>query len=187
VRWASVRFRSHSLPSQCLRMHECFRRLTGELLEDRGGRRYDKLQAKRQDDVKQKLRRHLGGVYLALSEEPQPTRAWRVGSKGERALGQYLESLHDDSRVVVLHDRRIRGSRANIDHIVICRGGIYAIDDKNHTGKVQRIDKGGWFSTDLRLYLGRRDCTELVSGMEKQVAAIEAALGDAVCKSSRSK
>jgi Nuclease-related domain len=143
-------------------------------------RRYDKLHAKRQVEVKQRFGRRLGGVYLALSDEPQSTQAWRVGSKGERALGQYLESLHDDSRVIVLHDRRIPGSRANIDHIAICRSGIYAIDAKNYTGKVQRIDRGGWFSTDLRLYVGRRDCTKFVSGMEKQVAAIKSALGDAL-------
>jgi hypothetical protein len=141
---------------------------------------YDKLHAKRQVEVKQRFGRRLGGVYLALSDEPQSTQAWRVGSKGERALGQYLESLHDDSRVIVLHDRRIPGSRANIDHIAICRSGIYAIDAKNYTGKVQRIDRGGWFSTDLRLYVGRRDCTKFVSGMEKQVAAIKSALGDAL-------
>ena len=45
---------------------------------------------------------------------------------------------------------------------------------------MQRIDKGGWLSTDLRLYVGRRDCTKLASGMEKQVEAIRTALGDAI-------
>jgi hypothetical protein len=141
-------------------------------------RRYDKLHAQREDDVKRKLGRRLGGVYLALSEEPQSTRAWGVGSKGERLLGEYLESLHDESKLVVLHDRRIPGSRANIDHIAICRNGIYAIDAKNYEGKVQRIDRGGWLSTDLRLYVGRRDCTKLVYGMGKQVEALRSALGE---------
>lgn len=139
-------------------------------------RRYDKLHAEREDAVKRKLGRRLGGVYLALSEEPQSTRAWAVGSKGERLLGEYLESLQYESRVVVLHDRRIPGSRANIDHIAICPSGIYVIDAKNYEGKVQRIDKGGWFSTDLRLYVGSRDCTKLVAGMERQADAIRSAL-----------
>lgn len=122
-------------------------------------RRYDKLHDQREENAKRKLGRRLGGAYLALSTEPQSTRAWGVGSKGERLLGEYLESIHDESRVIVLHDRRIPGSRANIDH---------------------RIDKGGWLSTDLRLYVGRRDCTKLASGMEKQVEAIRTALGDAI-------
>jgi hypothetical protein len=42
---------------------------------------------------------------------------------------------------------------------------------------VQRVDKGGWFSTDFRLYVARRDCTKLVHGMAKQAEAIQVALG----------
>ncbi|RDI74404.1 Nuclease-related protein [Gaiella occulta] len=143
-------------------------------------RKYEKLHDRREEHAKQKLGRRIGGVYLALSTEPQSTRAWGIGSKGERRLGEYLESIHDESRVIVLHDRRIPGSKANIDHIAVCRNGIYAIDAKNYAGKVQRIDRGGWFSTDLRLYVGRRDCTRLVGGMGKQIEAIRSALGEAV-------
>lgn len=143
-------------------------------------RRYEKLHNEREEHAKAKLGRRLGGAYLALSEEPQSTRAWSVGSKGERLLGEYLESIHNESRVIVLHDRRIPGSRANIDHIAVCRSGIYAIDAKNYEGSVQRIDKGAWLSTDLRLYVGRRDCTKLVSGTGEQVEAIRSALGEAL-------
>jgi hypothetical protein len=146
------------------------------------GRKYDKLHDQREEHVKQNLGRRFGGLYLALSNEPQSIRAWGIGSRGERRLGEYLESLHDESSVVVLHDRRIPGSRANIDHIAVCRNGIYAIDAKNYQGRVQRIDKGGWFSTDERLYVGQRDCTKLVSGMTKQVEAIRSALGEALAQ-----
>ena len=101
---------------------------------------------------------------------------WAVGGKGERLLGEYLESIHDETRVIVLHDRRIPGSRANIDHIAICRTGVYAIDAKNYKGKVQRIGRGGWFSTDQHLVVGRRDCTKLVRAMGGQVEAIQSVL-----------
>jgi hypothetical protein len=43
---------------------------------------------------------------------------------------------------------------------------------------VQRLDKGGWFSTDERLHVGRRDCSKLVVGMAKQVDAIKTLLGE---------
>jgi hypothetical protein len=119
----------------------------------------------------------LSGIYLAFTDDPQSTRAWATGSNGEHALGNYLATLDDDATIIVLHDRRIPGTRANIDHIAITRNGIHAIDAKNYTGKVQRIDKGGWFSTDLHLYVGRRNCTKLISGMAKQVEAIKTALG----------
>ena len=129
--------------------------------------------------ARDRLGKRLGGLYLALSPEPQSTVAWAQGARGERLLGEYLEKLQDDTTVIVLHDRRIPGSRANVDHIAVTRGGgVWAIDAKNYTGKVQRIDKGGWFSTDERLCVGRRDCSKLVAGMAKQVEAIKRAIGE---------
>jgi hypothetical protein len=145
-------------------------------------RSYERLHAKREQQARDKFGK-LGGVYLALTNDPQSTVAWAQGSRGERLLGEQLEKIQDERVVVVLHDRRIPGTRANIDHIAITRSGtVWAIDAKNYSGKVQRIDKGGWFSTDLRLYVGRRDCTKLVDGMAKQVDAIRAALGEAVVR-----
>jgi hypothetical protein len=145
-------------------------------------RRYKRLHAQREQRAREKFGR-LGGVYLALTNDPQSTVAWAQGSRGERLLGEYLEKLQDERVVVVLHDRRIPGTRANIDHIAVSRSGvIWAIDAKNYSGKVRRIDRGGWFSTDLRLYVGLRDCTKLVYGMAKQVDAIRTALGEAVIR-----
>lgn len=144
-------------------------------------RRYERLHDERVKAAKARLGKRLGGLYLALSSEPQSTVAWAQGARGERLLGEYLEKLHDDETVVVLHDRRIPGSRANVDHIAVTRsGGVWAIDAKNYTGKVQRIDKGGWFSTDERLYVGRRDCSKLVAAMAKQMEAIKSAIGEPV-------
>ncbi len=37
----------------------------------------------------------------------------------------------------MLHDRRIPGSRANIDHIAIATSGVWVIDAKRYKGKVQ--------------------------------------------------
>jgi nuclease-like protein len=156
-----------------------------ELVLDRGvpgasaRRRYERLHARRETQAREKFGR-LGGVYLALTHDPQSTVAWAQGSRGERLLGEYLERIQDERVAVVLHDRRIPGTRANIDHIAITRNGsVWAIDAKNYRGKVQRVDKGGWFSTDLRLYVGRRDCTKLVHGMATQVDAVHAAVGEA--------
>lgn len=144
-------------------------------------RRYEKLHDKRDKEARDRFGRRLGGLYLGLTNEPQSTVAWAQGARGERLLGEYLESLNDNSTIIVLHDRRIPGSKANIDHIAITRsGGVWAIDAKNYTGKVQRTDKGGWFSTDERLMVGTRDCTKLVAGMAKQLEAIKAAIGEPV-------
>jgi hypothetical protein len=136
-------------------------------------RKYVKLREAREQRARDKLGR-LSGLYLALSDEPQSTRAWGVGSVGEQRLGTFLNTLNDDQSTIILHDRRIPGTRANIDHIAVTPSGLYAIDAKNYSGKVQRIDKGGWFSSDLHLYVGRRNCTKLIAGMAQQLAAIRA-------------
>ncbi|MGO1317924.1 MAG: nuclease-related domain-containing protein [Cellulomonadaceae bacterium] len=65
-----------------------------------------------------------GGIAVALSPEKQSTTAWATGAVGEERLGALLSSVASDD-LAVLHDRRIPGSRANIDHIVICRTGVW--------------------------------------------------------------
>ncbi len=117
----------------------------------------------------------LGSVALALSDDPQSTKAWAVGAQGERALGALLDALRDEG-MAVLHDRRIPGSRANIDHLVVSPAGVFVIDAKNYQGRVERRDRGGWLSTDDRLYVGGRDRTKLVEGMRKQVEVVREAL-----------
>jgi hypothetical protein len=126
---------------------------------------------------KQTLDRHprLGKLILAVSDEPRAVRAWAKGAAGEEALGASLNKLAS-KRVVMLHDRRIPGSRANIDHIAITPGGVFVIDAKHYSGRVEKRDLGGWFRTDLRLYVGRRDCTKLVLGSEDQAEVVRDAV-----------
>jgi len=141
------------------------------------GRRYERLHEGRERRVRTR-RGRLSGLFLAFSSDPQSTRAWATGSSGERRLGAYLDSLDDDVSRIVLHDRRIPGTRTNIDHIAITQGGVFVIDAKTYTGKVRKIDKGSWFSTDVRLYVGRRDRSQLVRDMARQVEAVRNALGE---------
>jgi hypothetical protein len=78
--------------------------------------------------------------------------------------------------IAVLHDRRIPGSRANIDHLVVSQAGVFVIDTKHYKGRVEQRDLGGWLKSDLRLYVGSRDRTKLVEGMKPQVEAVRRAL-----------
>ena len=82
---------------------------------------YERRHAKGSSAIRQRWGR-LAGLVLALSEDPQSTRAWERGSTGESKLAQSLAKLKRDD-VIVLHDRRVPGSRANIDHIVVCPVG----------------------------------------------------------------
>jgi hypothetical protein len=53
---------------------------------------------------------------------------------------------------------------------------VWVIDAKRYQGQVARKDVGGWFSTEMRLYVGRRNCTKLVEAMAKQVDAVRTVL-----------
>jgi hypothetical protein len=117
----------------------------------------------------------LSGVVLAMSDDPHSTAAWAYGANGERALGRLLDPLRDDG-LAVLHDRRIPRSKANIDHLVVAPWGVFVVDAKNYKGRVERRDRGGFFSSDYRLHVGGRDKTALVAGMTKQAQAVRAAL-----------
>ena len=135
-------------------------------------RRHDR----REEAIRSRYGR-LGGVIRARSDAPHSTAAGADGAKGERALGTLLDPLRDEG-MAVLHDRRIPRSKANIDHLVVAPWGVFVVDAKNYKGRVERRDRGGFFSTDYRLYVGGRDKTALVAGMTKQAQAVRAALDE---------
>lgn len=74
-----------------------------------------------------------------------------------------------------MHDRRIRGSRANIDHIAIASSGIWVIDTKRYKGKVAVVDP---LFGQAKLTIAGRDRSRLVEGLAKQVELVRAALDE---------
>lgn len=149
-------------------------------IDEAGGsaqREHDRRKANREKRIRAKHRK-LGGVLIALTDDPTSTKVWQRGAGGERLLATRLDPLRDEG-MVVLHDRRIPNSRANIDHIVVAPSGVWVIDAKRYSGEVTQRDVGGIFRTDLRLYVGSRDQSKLVAGMQKQVDAVRSVVGDA--------
>jgi hypothetical protein len=136
---------------------------------------YQRRHGSREKRIRERWGR-LAGLVLALSEDPQSTRAWKRGSIGESKVAKTLAKLDRDD-IVVLHDRKVPGTRGNIDHLVICPAGVLVVDSKRYEGQVHTKDVGGLFARrDLRLFVGRRDCTQLAAAMEWQVAAVRVAL-----------
>ncbi|WP_459644524.1 nuclease-related domain-containing protein [Kineococcus sp. NUM-3379] len=123
----------------------------------------------------------LGGLLLALSEEPASTRVWAQGAAGERAVGATLEGLAG-THVAVLHDRRLRRpdgrlSRANIDHLAVAASGVWVIDAKTHTGALEVRRTGGLLTRRTEtLYINGRDQSRLLEGLAGQVQAVAAEL-----------
>ncbi|HUB69580.1 MAG TPA: nuclease-related domain-containing protein [Acidimicrobiales bacterium] len=111
-----------------------------------------------------------------IGPEPQSVTAWQTGSHGEVRVGAVLESWATTVGAVVLHDRKIPGSRANIDHLVVARSGVWSVDAKQYTGLVTKVDVGGWSRTDLRLKVAGRDRTKLLDGLEWQMGRLNEVL-----------
>lgn len=109
-----------------------------------------------------------------VGAESQATRAWADGAAGEELLGQVLDRV---TGVVVLHDRRVPHTKANIDHVAVASSGIYVIDAKNYDGLVERRVAGGWFNRDERLFVNGRDRTRLVDGVVRQAEVVRSAIG----------
>lgn len=139
-------------------------------------REYERRKAKDEERLRAKWGR-LGGIAVALSDERQSTTAWEKGAVGEERLGARLDALASED-VAVLHDRRIPGSKANIDHIVITRAGVWVIDAKRYTGRPELRVEGGLLRPRVeKVLVGRRDCTDLVDGVLKQVELVREVSG----------
>lgn len=67
-------------------------------------------------------------------------RTWLQGARGEERTARRLQRLEMDG-YVVLHDRQIPGSRANLDHLVICPSGLVVVVDSKQWGR-NRFVKG---------------------------------------------
>lgn len=112
-------------------------------------------------------------VVRAITTEPQTTRAWAIGAAGEEQLARELASVPG---LQVLNDRRVRGTRGNIDHIVIAPAGVFVVDAKNHKGLVEIRNRGSFLRADHRLTVGGRDCSATADKMAWQIEAVTAAL-----------
>jgi len=136
--------------------------------------KFERLHGRREQRIERRWGR-LAGVVKFLTDDPQSTRAWAQGSAGERLLAEHLARAIGN-RAVLLHDRRVPGARGNIDHLAVAPSGVWVIDAKHYTGKVEHRDVGGWFRIDMRLYVGGRDRTKLVDGLGWQLDAVRRAL-----------
>ena len=119
----------------------------------------------------------MGRFINLLNDDPQSTMAWRQGAVGEEKFGALLASLSHEHGYVLLNDRRIRGSKANIDHMLVTDKAVFVIDAKNYQGRVSVEFKSLSSQTELLMINGRNQ-TRLAVGVQKQVALVRTALSD---------
>ena len=134
-------------------------------------RKHERRKANRERRVRERHPR-IGGALLALQDEPGHQQVWARGAGGEEHVAKSLAKRLNEG-IVVLHDRRIPGGRANIDHIAIAPSGVWVIDSKRYKGKV--TVNSPLFGT-AKLTIAGRDKSKLIDGLDKQVALVRAAM-----------
>jgi hypothetical protein len=172
--------------TRTVRCIECETAPTGEsradVLEDPGiagssaRREYEGRRSARRERIRRGLGNVLGNVALAITDEPQSTRAWAQGAKGEEKLAQALADVLD---LKALHDRRVPHTRGNIDHLLVAPAGVFVVDSKLYRGLIQVRDVDGLFKSEKRLFVGDRDCSHLAQNMSWQVEAVLQAIAAA--------
>lgn len=135
-----------------------------------GRREYERRRARRENKTRDR-HPHVGNLLLKFQEAPEHEQAWATGAAGEEELAVCLASRCPE--VLVLHDRRMPRSRANIDHLAIAPSGVHVIDAKRYKGKIEVRRP---FFDNPQLVIAGRDKTKLVDGLERQAEAVRAAL-----------
>ena len=103
-------------------------------------------------------------------------RRWVSRSGRDRRSKSRLE-IDSDEGIVILNDRRVPGSRSQIKLIAVAPAGVFVIDAKDVKGLVHTKRPGP--VSDLgpnELHVGRRNCTEMVGAVTRQVEAVRDAL-----------
>ncbi len=142
----------------------------GSSAASEGARRRDK----RIEEVRRKHGDHAAAVAEQMAELDNAA-SWGKGSQGESRLAAFIAREVGDS-VIPLHDRLIPGTRGNIDHIFVASSGVWIVDAKSYKGKVEQREHGSFWRRESEVYVGRRNRTALTKSVEKQMAAVKAAL-----------
>jgi len=108
-------------------------------------------------------------VVAVVGFLPAGTRNWATGASGEALTARALEQLKVNG-FVILHDRLIPGTSANIDHIVIGPPGVAVVETESYSGRL-RVR-----GNDVYAH-GYRGTWKTVGEAKRQAAAVSVALG----------
>ncbi len=85
------------------------------------------------DDIARRTREKIARLERSAA-------SWEAGAAGERVVGEVVDRL-TASGWTVLHDVAWPGrQRANIDHIAVGPGGVFVVDAKNWSGRLEVRD-----------------------------------------------
>ena len=118
----------------------------------------------------------IGGSAALREARSRHDHKWVKGAAGEYLMDQSLHNrLSKDA--VILTDRQIPRTTANIDHIVVAPSGVWIIDTKTWKGRIEYKARSP-LGVDNRLYVGGKDRTSVVEAMYAMVIPVAQAIGD---------
>ncbi|MDA8357302.1 MAG: nuclease-related domain-containing protein [Actinomycetota bacterium] len=126
----------------------------------------------------ERLENHVGGTSTLrdAAKKRRGKRTWQLGAAGEYLLSLTLaEELTNDQ--IVLTDRSVPNSPANIDFLVVASSGVWLIDAKKWTGRISYRSRS-LFSPEMRLYVGGADRTDAIDAIYGQVIPVAQIIND---------
>lgn len=78
-----------------------------------------------------------------------------------------------DERAVVLHNRRLPGTREVVGHVVVAPSGVWVVELTGLPGKVAERNVGRWFNQKSRLYVADVDQSVVLESVQLKSEAIE--------------
>lgn len=108
----------------------------------------------------------------------RPRVSYDLGADGEETVARSLGPTVDALGGIFLHDLSIPGQNANIDHVVLVRSGVYVIDAKLWTGRIEIVAEGVLDARREHLRVRGRDQSAKVRKLCDQVEWVRAALAN---------
>ena len=118
-----------------------------------------------------------GGTSALAIANSRKDPNWTKGAAGEYLMSKALHEKVPAGRII-LDDRAIPHSTANIDHVVIAPTGVWIIDSKHWKGLIQVKSAGGFLGAKQKLLIDGRDRSPLTEKIYSQVIPIANILGD---------
>jgi hypothetical protein len=105
----------------------------------------------------------VGGSAALREAQSRRDPKWLKGATGEYMMdGSLRKRLNEEA--IVLTDRRVPGTKSNIDHIVIATSGVWIIDSKKWKGKIE-YKAESLTSVNMHLFVGGKDYTSEVESI----------------------
>jgi len=118
----------------------------------------------------------IGGSSAFREAQRRGDQRWQKGAVGEYLMAQHLhrELTHGE---VILSDRQLPDSQANVDFAVVASSGIWVIDAKKWAGKIEYKSTNFW-GTKMGLFVGGKDRTPSIERIYNLVIPVRQLVPD---------